>query len=70
LKLNNSFNRFQITTNVPPPNSTLEIFAESSQRFRPVRAYLELNSSDQLHDKQPDKPLWVRDLLLRICILY
>ncbi|CAF1560252.1 unnamed protein product, partial [Adineta ricciae] len=49
---------FQITTNVPPPGSTLEIFAESSQSFRPVRARLELNTSDQLHDKQPDKPLW------------
>ncbi|CAF1559634.1 unnamed protein product, partial [Adineta ricciae] len=30
----------------------------SSQSFRPVRARLELNTSDQLHDKQPDKPLW------------
>ncbi|CAF1533001.1 unnamed protein product [Rotaria magnacalcarata] len=49
---------FQITTNVPPPGSTLEIFAESSRSFRPVRARLELNTSDQLHDKQPDKPLW------------
>ncbi|CAM4939423.1 unnamed protein product [Rotaria socialis] len=49
---------FQITTNVPPPGSTLEIFAESSKSFRPVRARLELNTSDQLHDKQPDKPLW------------
>ncbi|CAF1403977.1 unnamed protein product [Adineta steineri] len=49
---------FQITTNVPPPGSTLEIFAESSKTFRPVRARLELNTSDQLHDKQPDKPLW------------
>lgn len=51
--------RFQITTNVPPPGSTLEIFAESSRSFRPVRARLELNTSDALHDKQPDKPLWV-----------
>ncbi|CAF2945911.1 unnamed protein product [Rotaria sp. Silwood2] len=49
---------FQITTNVPPPGSTLEIFAETSKSFRPVRARLELNTSDQLHDKQPDKPLW------------
>jgi len=49
---------FQITTNVPPPGSSLEIFAESLQSFRPVRARLELNTSDPLHDKQPDKPLW------------
>lgn len=51
--------RFQITTNLPPPGSSLELFSESSQTFRPVRARLELNTSDQLHDKQPDKPLWV-----------
>ena len=54
--------RFQITSNVPPPGSTLEIFAESSRSFRPVRARLELNTSDQLRDKQPDKPLWVNIL--------
>lgn len=49
---------FQITTNVPPPGSTLEFFGESFRSFRPVRARLELNTDDQLHDKQPDKPLW------------
>lgn len=36
----------------------MEFFGESSRSFRPVRARLELNTSDQLHDKQPDKPLW------------
>lgn len=53
--------RFQITTNVPPPGSTLEFFGESFRSFRPVRARLELNTDDQLHDKQPDKPLWVNE---------
>lgn len=62
--------RFQITTNVPPPGSTLEIFAESSRSFRPVRARLELNTSDQLHDKQPDKPLWVNLIILKNLFLF
>ncbi len=62
--------RFQITTNVPPPGSTLEIFAEPSRSFRPVRARLELNASDQLHDKQPDKPLWVNSMDLSLEFLH
>lgn len=61
--------RFQITSNVPPPGSTLEIFAESSKTFRPVHARLELNTSDQLHDKQPDKPLWVKHFVFVQLIL-
>ncbi|CAF0855498.1 unnamed protein product [Didymodactylos carnosus] len=47
---------FQIT-HVPPPGSSLEVFTESSRTFRPVQARLELNHNE-IHDKQPDKPLW------------